>query len=113
MLTRLEQGVNAAVGAMVKTKASCESTADRTSQVNEGLDSMASSVLRIHDLNAHIATAAEEQSAVTEEINQNMVAIRYMVSNLVNSGQQTDKSTEALLASNERLVILVNRFKVR
>lgn len=74
---------------------------------------MASSVLRIHDLNAHIATAAEEQSAVTEEINQNMVAIRYMVSNLVNSGQQTDKSTEALLASNERLVILVNRFKVR
>jgi methyl-accepting chemotaxis protein len=113
MLARLEQGVNAAVGAMVKTKASCESTADRTSRVNEGLDGMASSVLRIHDLSAHIATAAEEQSAVTEEINQNMVAIRHMVSDLVNSGQQTDKSTEALLASNERLVILVNRFKVR
>lgn len=113
MLARLEQGVNAAVGAMVKTKASCESTADRTSRVNEGLDGMASSVLRINDLSAHIATAAEEQSAVTEEINQNMVAIRHMVSDLVNSGQQTDKSTEALLASNERLVILVNRFKVR
>ena len=60
-----------------------------------------------------IATAAEEQSAVTEEINQNMVAIRHMVSDLLNSGQQADKSTEALLASNERLVILVNRFKVR
>ena len=113
MLARLEQGVNDAVGAMVKTKASCESTADRTSRVNEGLDGMASSVLRIHDLSAHIATAAEEQSAVTEEINQNMVAIRHMVSDLVNSGQQADKSTEALLASNERLVILVNRFKVR
>jgi methyl-accepting chemotaxis protein len=113
MLVRLEQGVNDAVGAMVKTKASCESTADRTSRVNEGLDGMASSVLRIHDLSAHIATAAEEQSAVTEEINQNMVAIRHMVSDLVSSGQQADKSTEALLASNARLVTLVNRFKVR
>lgn len=113
MLARLEQGVNDAVGAMVKTKASCESTADRTSRVNDCLDGMASSVLRIHDLSAHIATAAEEQSAVTEEINQNMVAIRHMVSDLLNSGQQADKSTEALLASNERLVILVNRFKVR
>ncbi len=113
MLVKLEQGVNDAVGAMVKTKASCESTADRTSRVNEGLDGMASSVLRIHDLSAHIATAAEEQSAVTEEINQNMVAIRHMVSDLVSSGQQADKSTEALLASNARLVTLVNRFKVR
>lgn len=113
MLVRLEQGVNDAVGAMVKTKASCESTADRTSRVNEGLDGMASSVLRIHDLSAHIATAAEEQSAVTEEINQNMVAIRHMVSDLVSSGQQADKSTGALLASNARLVTLVNRFKVR
>lgn len=42
-----------------------------------------------------------------------MVAIRHMVSDLVNSGQQADKSTEALLASNERLVNLANRFKVR
>ena len=80
---------------------------------NVGLDDMASSVSRIHDLSAQIATAAEEQSAVTEEINQNMVAIRHMVDDLVASGQQTDRSTDALLASNRRLVELVNRFKVR
>ena len=92
MLARLEQGVSDAIGAMIKTKASCESTAGRTSRVNEGLDGMASSVLRLHDLSAHIATAAEEQSVVTEEINQNMVAIWHMVSDLVNSGQQEHRS---------------------
>ena len=75
--------------------------------------SLASAVGRIHDLSAQIATAAEQQSAVTEEINQNMVAIRRMVDELVNSGQQADKSTEALLESNNRLVQLVNRFKVK
>lgn len=50
---------------------------------------------------------------MTEETNQNMVAIWHMVSDLVNSGQQADKSKEALLASNERLMTLVNRFKLR
>ncbi len=113
MLSKLQQGVSSAVQAMEKTKASCQATADRTARVNVGLDDMASSVSRIHDLSAQIATAAEEQSAVTEEINQNMVAIRHMVDELVASGQQTDRSTDALLASNRRLVELVNRFKVR
>ncbi len=113
MLSKLQQGVSSAVQAMEKTKASCQATADKTARVNVGLDDMASSVGRIHDLSAQIATAAEEQSAVTEEINQNMVAIRHMVDDLVSSGQQADKSTDALLASNRRLVELVNRFKVR
>nr|WP_137973602.1 methyl-accepting chemotaxis protein [Pseudomonas sp. F(2018)] len=113
MLAKLQQGVSSAVQAMEQTKASCQATADRTSRVNVGLDDMASSVSRIHDLSAQIATAAEEQSAVTEEINQNMVAIRHMVDDLVAGGQQADRSTDALLASNRRLVELVNRFKVR
>lgn len=113
MLSKLQQGVSSAVQAMEKTKTSCQATADKTARVNVGLDDMASSVGRIHDLSAQIATAAEEQSAVTEEINQNMVAIRHMVDDLVVGGQQADRSTDALLASNRRLVELVNRFKVR
>jgi methyl-accepting chemotaxis protein len=112
MLSKLQQGVSAAVQAMDQTKASCQATADTTSRVNVGLDDMASAVGRIHDLSAQIATAAEEQSAVTEEINQNMVAIRRMVDELVSGGLQADKSTGALLESNNRLVQLVNRFKV-
>jgi methyl-accepting chemotaxis protein len=113
MLSKLQQGVGSAVQAMEQTRSSCQATADTTSRVNVGLDDMASAVSRIHDLSAQIATAAEQQSAVTEEINQNMVAIRHMVDELVNSGQQADKSTEALLSSNNRLVELVNRFKVK
>ena len=98
---------------MEQTRSSCQATADRTARVNVGLDDMASAVGRIHDLSAQIATAAEEQSAVTEEINQNMVAIRHMVDELVSGGQQADRSTETLLDSNNRLVQLVNRFKVK
>lgn len=74
---------------------------------------MADSTNRIHDLSAQIAAAAEEQSAVSGEINQNMVAVRDMVDELVESGVTVGRSTDALSASNDRLIGMVNRFKLQ
>ena len=112
-LQRLKEGVGSAVQAMEQTKASCQATADKTAQVTIGLDEMASSVVHINDLSTQIATAAEEQSAVAEEINRNMVAVRHVVDELVESGVSVDRSTESLLGTNARLTAMVNRFKVR
>jgi len=74
---------------------------------------MTSSVVHINDLSTQIATAAEEQSAVAEEINRNMVAVRHVVDELVESGVSVDRSTESLLNTNGRLTAVVSRFKVR
>lgn len=112
-LQRLQQGVGLAVQAMEQTKVSCQTTADKTAQVTVGLDEMASSVVHINDLSTQIATAAEEQSAVAEEINRNMVAVRHVVDELVESGVSVDRSTESLLNTNGRLTAVVSRFKVR
>jgi len=112
-LQRLKDAVGSAVQAMEQTKASCQATADKTAQVTVGLDEMTSSVVHINDLSTQIATAAEEQSAVTEEINRNMVAVRHVVDELVESGVSVDRSTESLLGTNARLTALVNRFRVR
>lgn len=112
MLTRLQHGVSAAVVAMENTKERCQATVDKTSRVNEGLDGMTESVVRINDLSTQIATAAEEQSAVSEEINRNMVAVRQIVDELVAGGAQSESSTSALAASNANLIAVVRRFKV-
>jgi len=112
MLARLQQGVSAAVNAMQKTKLSCQATAQKTSKVNVGLDGMADSVVGINDLSTQIATAAEEQSAVTEEINRNMVAVQSIVAELVAGGVQNERSAAALADSNARLIAVVRRFKV-
>ncbi len=112
-LQRLKDAVGSAVQAMEQTKASCQATADKTAQVTVGLDEMASSVVHINDLSTQIATAAEEQSAVAEEINRNMVAVRHVVDELVESGASVDRSTESLLDTNGRLTAVVSRFKVR
>ncbi|MCQ4298156.1 methyl-accepting chemotaxis protein [Pseudomonas stutzeri] len=112
-LQRLKDAVGSAVQAMEQTKASCQATADKTAQVTVGLDEMTNSVVHINDLSTQIATAAEEQSAVAEEINRNMVAVRHVVDELVESGVSVDRSTESLLSTNARLTALVNRFRVR
>ncbi|WP_263263274.1 methyl-accepting chemotaxis protein [Pseudomonas sp. RIT-PI-S] len=113
MLARLQQGVGAAVVAMEKTKQSCQATAEKTSKVNEGLDGMAESVVQINDLSTQIATAAEQQSSVSEEINRNMVAVRHIVEELVAGGEQSEKSTAALSSSNDKLIAVVRRFKLK
>jgi len=50
---------------------------------------------------------------VSGEINQNMVAVRDMVDELVESGVTVGRSTDALSASNDRLIGMVNRFKLQ
>ena len=112
MLARLQKGVSAAVAAMEKTKHSCQATVAKTFKVNEGLDGMADSVVLINDLSTQIATAAEEQSAVSEEINSNMVAVRHIVEELVQGSAQSERGVEALVDSNAKLIAVVRRFKL-
>ncbi|AZE99987.1 Methyl-accepting chemotaxis sensor/transducer protein [Pseudomonas orientalis] len=113
MLARLTTGVSSSVAAMENTQASCQSAADATARVNTGLDEMAGSVSHINNLSTQIATAAEQQSAVTEEINRSMVQIRQMVEELVQSGHATETNTQSLLEANGRVIALMGRFKVR
>lgn len=113
MLTRLTAGVSSSVAAMENTQASCQSAADATARVNTGLDEMAGSVSHINNLSTQIATAAEQQSAVTEEINRSMVQIRQMVEELVQSGHATETNTQSLLEANGRVIALMGRFKVQ
>jgi methyl-accepting chemotaxis protein len=113
MLGRLTRGVSTSVTAMEATQASCRAAADATARVNAGLDEMASSVGQINNLSTQIATAAEQQSAVTEEINRSMVQIRHMVDELLGSGAASDSNTRDLLVANSRVSSLMSRFKVR
>jgi methyl-accepting chemotaxis protein len=113
MLKRLTLGVSSSVAAMENTQASCQSAADATARVNSGLDEMAGSVSHINSLSTQIATAAEQQSAVTEEINRSMVQIRHMVDELVKSGHASELNTQQLLEANSRVSAIMGRFKVR
>lgn len=75
LLLRLKAEANNAVTSMNKGNQSANSCLDKSTKTSNALDEAANSVGQISDLNAQIATAAEEQSAVAEEVNKNLVNI--------------------------------------
>ncbi|WP_439835851.1 methyl-accepting chemotaxis protein [Aeromonas caviae] len=112
MLTRLQRGTQTVVAAMGNTRQSCQDAAENTSKVNASLDLMAGEVVEINDLISHIATAAEEQSAVAEEINRNMSAIAEVITQLKGNGERTVDSSNAMQRTYDRLREIVGHFRL-
>ncbi|MFM5040303.1 methyl-accepting chemotaxis protein [Aeromonas caviae] len=112
MLTRLQRGTQTVVAAMGNTRQSCQDAAENTSKVNASLDLMAGEVVEINDLISHIATAAEEQSAVAEEINRNMSAIAEVIAQLKGNGERTVDSSNAMQRTYDRLREIVGHFRL-
>ncbi|MFM5819624.1 methyl-accepting chemotaxis protein [Aeromonas sanarellii] len=112
MLTRLQRGTQTVVTAMGNTRQSCQDAAENTSKVNASLDLMAGEVVEINDLISHIATAAEQQSAVAEEINRNMSAIAEVITQLKGNGERTAHSSTAMQHTYDRLREIVGHFRL-
>ncbi|MGU5663531.1 methyl-accepting chemotaxis protein [Aeromonas sanarellii] len=112
MLTRLQRGTQTVVTAMGNTRQSCQDAAENTSKVNASLDLMAGEVVEINDLISYIATAAEQQSAVAEEINRNMSAIAEVITQLKGNGERTAHSSTAMQRTYDRLREIVGHFRL-
>ena len=108
----LRRGVATVVAAMGNTRQSCQDAAENTSKVNASLDLMAGEVVEINDLISHIATAAEEQSAVAEEINRNMSAIAEVIRQLTSNGEETVASSASMQKTYDRLREIVGHFRL-
>ncbi len=113
MLDRLEQGTAAVVNAMDGTRDTCERTAANTAEVTHSLDEMTGHITGINDLSSLMATAAEEQRAVSEEIAQNMTAIKEVINHLHDTGEQTLRSTSSLGNTYRQLADIVGRFRLQ
>ena len=64
----------------------------------------------VNDVNTQIATAAEEQSAVAEEINRNVVKISELARDTSNTANQASKISQQLNDEAARQKKLVSQF---
>lgn len=76
------------------------------------LDNIANAVSLIQQMNQQIATAAEEQGSVAEEINQSVVRVRDITETSANSSSETVAATRMLVDVSRNLQGLVKEFKV-
>ncbi|WED24039.1 methyl-accepting chemotaxis protein [Vibrio sp. JC009] len=112
-LTRLLSVNKDVVQSMERTKSTCDETFKNTEKVGNSLNELTVHVSGINDLSIQIATAAEEQSSVTQEISRNMSALSDIVSELNCNGEQTLAQTNNISEINEQLVSMVGMFKLR
>jgi methyl-accepting chemotaxis protein len=75
MIKQLRVGTQSAVDAMEQSNATSQEGVSLVAEADSAMDSIASSSQTVCDLNAQIATAAQEQSLVAEEINRSMINI--------------------------------------
>jgi len=112
MIERLQSGSQEAVEAMNQSRSQADVTRDTAAKAGEVLTEITSSVTNINDMNALIASAAEEQNAVAEEVNRNVVNISQASETTAESVASTAKSSEDLRNIAEELKHVVSRIKV-
>lgn len=111
MLQTLHQGVRQAVDAMDSSQQHSQETVAETARIEQSLGTVNHAVTMINDMNLQIATAAEEQHAVTEEISRNLENIQHIVQELSSAAVKSEQATEEMASSGKALQDLVKQFR--
>jgi methyl-accepting chemotaxis protein len=112
MIEKLQGEARNAVRAMEQGQERAQEGVAKAASAGESLQAITTAVGSINDMNAHIASAAEEQSAVADEINRNIVNISQVADQNTENVMQTSKASEELAHLASQLQNLVARFKV-
>lgn len=111
MVTRLQHGAGQAVEAMVIGRAEAHSGVEQTLKTTACLESIVKAISTINDMNVQIASAAEEQSAVSEEITRSVVAINDLTSETTEGAVQTTEASHEVARLASALQELLGRFR--
>lgn len=101
-----------AVTVIETSQRSTHDVSEQTQVVQTRFTTFLEAISRLNELNTMIATASEQQSATTEEINQNIVAIREVSENTADGAQQASEQTHRMQDVASDLNQAVSRFKV-
>jgi methyl-accepting chemotaxis protein len=111
MIGRLQVGTQETVQAMESGRTQARDAVDQAQRAGGALATITQAVAAIKDMNALIASASEEQSAVAEEMNRNIVTISRVAEQSAEGASQTTRSSQELARLGEQLQQLVSRFR--
>ncbi|OYT95424.1 MAG: methyl-accepting chemotaxis protein [Pseudomonas sp. PGPPP3] len=113
MISKLQGGVAATVKAMSGSHKMADDTVSQSSKVQQALENILGAVGMIVDQNQQIAAAAEQQTAVAHDIDQNIVAINEAGERTALGSSQTEQASRELSDHVSRLKQLISSFRVR
>ena len=112
MIDKLQSGAKNAVAAMETGREKASIGVDQTKQAGDALAAITRAVTTISEMNIQIASAAEEQSATTEEMNKNIININQLADETAGSAEQSTAASSELSKLATDLQSLVAQFKI-
>jgi aerotaxis receptor len=106
MISTLQNGARDAVMVMQQSSEHVDNSVEQAQRAARALDGISERVEQITEMSLQIAAAVEQQSAVSEDINRNIVSIRTACEVTVDEGRQSQQNSEdvAGLAGDLRLL---------
>jgi methyl-accepting chemotaxis protein len=112
MISQLQSSANQAVDLMEQSVVEAAEGVDLVTRAGGELDKIVEQVQKINDMNFHIASAAEQQTAVADEMNQNLTNVRELVEASVTVVSELSETSDTMQAYANDLEGKIQAFKV-
>lgn len=112
LIANLQSGSGNAVQMMEVSARMADTALELTQQASERLTAITQTVSEIQAMNMQIATAAEEQSLVADEINRSVVNVNGIADQSAAAVEETSAASAELAQLGQALQGLVGRFKI-
>ncbi|WP_054918352.1 methyl-accepting chemotaxis protein [Pseudomonas fluorescens] len=112
VIERIQSGTRGVVATMHSSQHQAQSNAGQIHQAVQALGKISDAVTVISDMNLQIASAAEQQSAVAEEVNRNVSAIRTVTETLTGQATESAAISSQLNALASQQMKLMDQFRV-
>ena len=113
MILSLQNGVRKTVSVMETGKQQAANSVEQASKALGSLNEITQAVDTISAMSSQIATAAEEQSAVAEEINRNIIDITHVADDTANDSSRITDSCKEMTQSVEELIRQISHFQTK
>ncbi|MNV11604.1 Methyl-accepting chemotaxis protein PctB [compost metagenome] len=112
VIERIQSGTRGVVATMHSSQTQAHSNAGQIQQAVQALSKISDAVTVISDMNLQIASAAEQQSAVAEEVNRNVSAIRTVTETLTGQATESAQISSQLNTLTTHQMKLMDQFRV-
>ena len=112
VIEQLQIGTQEVVNSMSNSHRQAQGSVEQVGQAVTALQQIGNAVTVITDMNLQIASAAEEQSAVAEEINSNVASIRDVTESLSGQANESARVSQSLNSLANQQQTLMDQFRV-
>ena len=112
MIQQLQQGTRDVVRVMEDSQHRTDESVQHAAKAAQALETITQAVSVINDMNTQIASAAEEQSAVADDINRNVINIGQVANEVASGADESSAASAGLTKLAEQQRRLINQFRV-